>query len=188
MKTGLMVVAATLLSMSTLVPDAQARDRDERQSTYSEGRGNNQTHHFHRDTVRPDNGNRDHYRQRDDRRGQDYYDRRDNDDRRDRDRHHDRDRDDRVYYRDQHRHYRDYDPYPRHVVVERRYHHPRRVIYQSDRWGHHRYYYVSDDYWEHYYDHAFYRHGRHLHTGCHYHGFFDALATGIVIGAVIGDW
>jgi hypothetical protein len=187
MKTKLIVALTGLLLTTVLLASrAEARDNDERRGSYSEERGGS-SHTFHRDN----NNQRDHYGQRDDARGQGFYDRseRRDDDRRN-DRHHRRDRDDeRVYYRDEHRHYRDYDAYPRRIIVDHpRYEHPRRVIYYVDDYGYRRGYYVSDSYYEHYYDSAYYRHGRHSHIGCHYHGFFDAVAAGIIISAIVGDW
>jgi hypothetical protein len=181
MKPRFVALLATLtLSFVAGTAFASDRDRDDRRSVYSEGLGGGlRPHTFHRD-----NGSRDSYGERNDVRGQHYVERRDD---REQHRRH-RDRDNHDYYRDNHRHYRDYAPYPRHVVVERHYNYPRRVIYYTDDWGHHRYYYVNDSYWEHYYDHVYYHRGRHIHVGCHYHGFFDALATGIVIGAIVGDW
>ncbi len=169
-----------LLAATVLPFAAEARDNDERRSHYSDDRGASQ-HTFHRDN----NERRDHYGQRDDNRSQGFYDRSERGDSRDdyrrRERHED--------YRDNHRHYRDYDPYPHRVIVDHhRYSHPRRVIYYVDDWGYRRGYYVSDSYYEHYYDTVYFYGGRHHHHGCHYDGFFDAVAAGIVISAIVGDW
>ena len=159
------------------------RDSGDKRALYSEqSRGHGQNRDYReerRDDRRSD--------RREDHRGHDY-DRRDwRDDRRD-DRHSEhrhRDRHDHDWRDRDHRHYRDYD----------RHHHtyyyspaPRRVIYVNDGYGHYRHYHLRHDYYSHFYDPFYFHNGIHIHAGCHYHHFGDALAAGIVIGAILGDW
>lgn len=154
----------------------------------------------HRDDRRDDR-RAEHRADRQDWRDRDQHRDRRHDDRRDdwrRDRHDDRR--DVVIHRDVHRHYYDYDPRRdrRHDRGHRHwrdrwddgwrhtYYGPRRVIYIGGRDRHH--YHLTPSYYAHFYDPFYFHDGVHLHIGCRYHDAWDAIAAGLVIGAIIGEW
>lgn len=195
MRTPLMRTTALMLAglLSLTASDAFGRDRDESRSQgraiYSEqGRSQSNSREY-RDERRHDDSRG---------RGNDRREWRDDDRRSDRHSghgHRDRDWDDRHdrgsrdWQDRNHRHYRDYD---RHY--DRRHTHyyyspaPRRVIYIGDGHGHYRHYHLRHDFHSHFYDPFYFRSGVHIHHGCHYHHFGGAVAAGIVIGAILGDW
>jgi len=202
---GLSLPGLPMLCLGLLGPlavgfgDAQAGEREDRsrsQAIYSEqGRSAAQADRSHGDeSVRNES-------RRDDRSSQDRHadrgrgdDRHDNHDHRGRDwsdnrEHQYRERND-DWYDNNHRHFRDYNhrDYNRH---DNHYYYapaPRRVIYFNDGYGYYRSYHLRNDWNSHFYDPFYFRSGIHLHAGCHYHHFGDAIAAGIVIGAILGDW
>lgn len=204
MRTVILLLTSVLAASAS---EVSARDRDDNRNSramYSEQGRSATAGRDQRDDRRHD-GARDQRRDQDRDQHQDRRDWRDSDrdladrrsDRRsdqhsehqhrDRDWDRDHDRYDRRDWRDRnHRHYRDYDRYDSHYYYYSPA--PRRVIYFNDGRGHYRHYNLRHDFHSHFYDPFYFHGGVHIHAGCHYHHFGDAIAAGIVIGAILGDW
>lgn len=193
MRTVILLLTSVLAASAS---DVMARDRDDNRNSramYSEQGRSATAGRDQRDDRRHDDA-RDQRRDRD----QDRRDWRDTDrdqsnrrsdqhsEHQHRDRDGDRDRHDRRDWRDSNnRHYRDYDRHDSNYYYSPA---PRRVIYFNDGHGHYRHYNLRNDFYSHFYDPFYFHGGIHVHAGCHYHHFGDAIAAGIVVGAILGDW